>query len=282
MVLLALILGTNLRLTPQGVSQVATSALLVLFVGGASSLAYAGSRILESILGALVGVGVNALLAPPSYLPEARAAQQALAQAIAQCLADLAAGLRQGLTPERAGAALTQARALDGRLVTVQAALARAEESLKYNIRGRGQREQLARYQRSGVALDRATRQARGLARTLPNLLDGGRVPNSGAGLSAPGALDAACADLLAALAAAVVQATTAAHAGGPATLDVQAALTGSARCRQAVERAAHAQAPPLPLETWMHLGAFLAYADRMAVDLAAAAEIASAPVGEF
>ena len=78
LVLLSLALGSRLKLGPQAVTQVAVSAMLVLFTGNAHTLSYAGSRIVESVVGAVVGVSINALLVPPSSLPKARAALRAL------------------------------------------------------------------------------------------------------------------------------------------------------------------------------------------------------------
>lgn len=59
----ALVVGNLLRLGKQ-VNQVAISALLVLALG----TAYGGARLVDTLLGAVLGVLVNALLAPPSHV----------------------------------------------------------------------------------------------------------------------------------------------------------------------------------------------------------------------
>ncbi len=175
LVLLSLIVGARLRLGPQAVSQVAVSALLVMFVGNASSFSYAGSRIVESIIGALVGVGVNALLIPPSTLPQAWKARQALGEAVAAALRDLASAVSAGLTREDAARCLAQARARSGPQSAAIAELEQAETSLRYNVLRRSQSAALARLAADHEALEHAAIQTRSLARALADaLVDGG------------------------------------------------------------------------------------------------------------
>src|SRR5215213_4569946 len=62
-ILIALVIGHLLRLGKQ-VNQVAISALLVLALG----TGYGSVRIVDTLLGAVIGVLVNALLAPPTHV----------------------------------------------------------------------------------------------------------------------------------------------------------------------------------------------------------------------
>jgi len=78
MVLAALLVGRSLHLGPQGTPQAAVSALLVTILGAHTAWAYAWARVVETALGAAVGVLVTALVIPPNYLPEGEAALQAL------------------------------------------------------------------------------------------------------------------------------------------------------------------------------------------------------------
>lgn len=69
-----LLLGQWQRLGSQGV-YAATGALFVL-TGGQVTVAASGARIAEAVFGAVVGVVVNALIRPPVYLRDTRAALQ--------------------------------------------------------------------------------------------------------------------------------------------------------------------------------------------------------------
>lgn len=265
LVLLALVVGANLRLSPQGVSQVAVSALIVMVVGGSGSIEYAGARILESIVGAVIGVVVNAILIPPSYLPEARAALQAVAQAVADGLTGLSGDLATGLSPTQAAGYLVQARAAGGPLKAAQAALERAATSLKYNPLRRGDQAALDRYQQELARLEHSVLQLRSLARVLADAVDS---PPEAIRWAEPGPLGRALADLLAALAAVV------AHFPGDAAVLAGTWASGASaraefdRCRAVVDRAAQAQQPALTPAGWMHLGALLATVDRLCADL--------------
>src|SRR5262249_20094200 len=70
-VLVAQLIGRLLRLPQVGSAQVVTTALLVLTVGGVTSFTYGVGRVVETLVGALVGVAINALLVPPTHLSAA-------------------------------------------------------------------------------------------------------------------------------------------------------------------------------------------------------------------
>ena len=262
LVFLALVLGANLHLSPQGVSQVAVSALIVTFVGNAGSLSYAGARISESIVGAVVGVLINALLVPPTYLPEARAATDQLGTVVAQVLQTLAAALSTGLSHEQAVAALHEARALHGPLTSARAAVERAATSLKYNPLRRAQRVQLTQAQHNLTTIEHAVLQTRSLARVLAD--SGGDAPDGALDWTSASRLGNTVGALFAALATVVSQSTAIPDPAATAQM-----LKFSAACRQAVAEAATAMTPPLTPTAWMHLGALLATTDRMQHDLA-------------
>lgn len=167
LVLVSLVLGSALRLGPQGVPQVAVSALLVVAVGGSSTVGFAFARIAETIIGALVGIGVNALLAPPSLLEPARDAVDAHAAALSRVLADLAAAIRQGLTAPAAASVLEEARASDAALRAAETAHQRTETAHRYNLWKRAERPLV---ERLGLALrtqERVAMQVRGVVRTI-------------------------------------------------------------------------------------------------------------------
>jgi uncharacterized membrane protein YgaE (UPF0421/DUF939 family) len=278
LVLLSLVVGARLRLGPQAVSQVAISALLVMFVGNASSFSYAGSRIVESIVGALVGVAVNALLIPPSTLPQALKARQTLGEAVAAALHGLASALSDGLTLESAARSLSQARALSAPRAAAAAEMDRARTSLRYNMRRRAQLAAMARLEADNETLEHAVIQTRTLARALGDALaentKGEGHAKAGEGETTPrwpalASLDTAVAALIDALATSVER--FAGSPGGPSP-DLGAALAEAARRRHAVDLAVRAGLPKLTPDAWMRLGALLASADRMWADLSEAA----------
>lgn len=185
LVLLSLAVGTRLRLGVSGIPQVAISGLLVLIIGSLTRTEYGLWRISETLVGAVVGVGVNALVVPPSHVPEARRALAGFAAAQAALFRGLAADLGAGWGPVAARARLEEARAMAGRVHGVMAAVARAQESLRYNPFGRRQRVELARLQGALRALERAAVEGRGMARTLHDAAVGAGAGEAGAATGA-------------------------------------------------------------------------------------------------
>ncbi|MCH0565675.1 MULTISPECIES: aromatic acid exporter family protein [unclassified Streptomyces] len=117
------------------VPEVAISAMLVLGVTTVGDTAWA--RVLETLIGAVVGLGVNVLLPPPVWVGEAGESIEGLARRMRQLM--LRVGEQAaGRTPfELAAARLHEARRLDHAIVEVDAALRQAEDSLRLNPRVR-------------------------------------------------------------------------------------------------------------------------------------------------
>src|SRR4029453_1398649 len=70
-VVVAMLVAWALKMTPGTANQVAISAMLVLALG-ASSPEYALDRVLETLIGAAIGIIVNALIVPPVAIAPAR------------------------------------------------------------------------------------------------------------------------------------------------------------------------------------------------------------------
>jgi uncharacterized membrane protein YccC len=102
LILLALAVGNLLRLGRQ-VNQVAISAVLVLALG----TGYGSVRIIDTLLGAVVGVLVNALLAPPTHVRSAAVEIVRVAEDLGLLLADMGNGLRPASTRRRRGTGCT-------------------------------------------------------------------------------------------------------------------------------------------------------------------------------
>ncbi|OSZ59905.1 hypothetical protein OQI_13850, partial [Streptomyces pharetrae CZA14] len=117
------------------VAEVAISAMLVLGVTAVGD--YAWARVLETLIGAVVGMGCNLLLPPPVWVGEAGESIEGLARRMRQLMLRVGEEAA-GRTPvERAAERLHEARRLDHDIVQVDAALRQAEDSLRLNPRVR-------------------------------------------------------------------------------------------------------------------------------------------------
>jgi hypothetical protein len=271
LVLVALAVGTRLRLGPQGVSQVAISALLVMVVAVEPRVGYAWHRVVETIIGAVVGVAVNALLAPPSNLPAVRAAVRALADELAAILDHLADGAAAGLTGAAGAAALERARAAASLAAAADTALERAGTSQRFNLFGRRERATLAGYAARVHALDHTAIQVRGVARTLRDAV--GAVADAPPPWLAPAALGTPLAAALRATAEVIRAVPEDLTAGpGPTPPTGVAASVAAERARRDVVNVA-AASPVLHPPDWLPLGAVLTDLGRIVADLAPAAE---------
>lgn len=278
-VLLSLMTGSLLRLAPAAVTQVAVSSLLVVAVGGQSSVGFAWHRIAESIIGVAVGVAVNFLLAPPSFLGEARAAARSHADALADALDRAASAIRTGMTPGEAAATLEAARASDARLRAAQTALLRTENAHRFNIWARGERPAVARLGYEVRTLERVGMQSRGVIRTVEEAvaLAAPGVP----GWLAAGAFDGRLADLMTA-AAAALRAFPGEMDRPPGEPDeaFASALREAAQLRAAVADDPGAMRLGDRSGEWVQLGSVLADLDRIRRELETAAAAAPGSSG--
>ncbi|GLW46623.1 FUSC family protein [Streptomyces sp. NBRC 14336] len=135
LVILASLAVGHLVRVDEYVPEVAISAMLVLGVTSVGDTAWA--RVLETLIGAVVGLGCNLLLAPPVWVDEAGESIEGLARRVRQLMLSMGEEAA-GRTPvERATARLYEARRLDHDIVEVDAALRQAEDSLRLNPRVR-------------------------------------------------------------------------------------------------------------------------------------------------
>ncbi|MFE1248070.1 aromatic acid exporter family protein [Streptomyces sp. NPDC058766] len=119
------------------VPEVAISAMLVLGVTSVGDTAWA--RVVETLIGAGVGLACNLLLAPPVWVEEAGESIDGLARRLRQLMLRMGQEAA-GHTPtyaDRAAERLHEARRLDHDVVDVDAALRQAEDSLRLNPRVR-------------------------------------------------------------------------------------------------------------------------------------------------
>jgi hypothetical protein len=160
----SLVIGRFLRLGAH-LLEVPISAMLVLAVGGAEGAAL--DRIYETLIGACVGVAVNALIAAPLYVQPASDALGELAERMATFLRQLADQLGAGWSRDAADGMLDEARRLGGEVARVDRILSRAQESARLNPRGTQAREALPRLRTGLTGLEHTYITIRNLCRSL-------------------------------------------------------------------------------------------------------------------
>ncbi|WP_457751408.1 FUSC family protein [Streptomyces mirabilis] len=132
-----LLLAQWRRLGSQGI-YAATGALFVL-TDGRVTLVTSGARIAEAVFGAVVGITVNALVRPPVYLRDTRAALKDAADEAERILSAVAQALADGEWEEHSARAWHERALRLGRLVDqARSAIGWSRESMRGNHRGLG------------------------------------------------------------------------------------------------------------------------------------------------
>jgi uncharacterized membrane protein YccC len=138
-----LLIAWVLRLAPGAASQIAISAILVLALGPATP-DYAADRIVETLLGAIVGIVVNVLLVPPVAIGPARDATARLRAELSASLERLAGALTGVRTRAQLEELMLEARLLRPMRDSTAAAITAGSESLTLNPRAGTHRAELA------------------------------------------------------------------------------------------------------------------------------------------
>jgi hypothetical protein len=131
-ILIALGVGQLVRVG-DFVNEVAISGMLVLGVTQLASQAW--DRVVETLVGAAVGLAFNLVFAPPVWVDPAAESIEDLARRMHALLGAMGRELDVPPVVERIEARLYQARALDQYVAEVDDALRRAEDSLRLNPR---------------------------------------------------------------------------------------------------------------------------------------------------
>jgi len=170
-VVVCILVGWALRLSPVSASQIPISAMLVLALG-ATAPGYALDRILETFIGAGVALLVNAIIVPPVLVAPARDAIGLLAHEVADTFDRLLHALE---VPQRT-ADLTElmikARLLRPMLESADKAIAQANESLMLNPRQAKLRRGLDSDQKMIDRLPTLVTRAIGMTRALHDHYD--------------------------------------------------------------------------------------------------------------
>ncbi|MCZ4606026.1 aromatic acid exporter family protein [Streptomyces sp. Lzd4kr] len=167
LIVAALAVGHLVRVN-EYVPEVAISAMLVLGVTTVGDTAWA--RVLETLIGAVVGLGFNLLLAPPVWVDEAGESMEALARRLRQLMLRIGEEAAGRPAYEQAAARLHEARRLDHDIVEVDADLRQAEDSLRLNPRVRDSLLHRVVLRTGLDTLEICTVVLRVLARTLTDL----------------------------------------------------------------------------------------------------------------
>lgn len=163
-VAVSLVVGRLLRLG-QHLLEVPISAMLVLAVGGAKGVA--AGRVSETLIGAAVGIAVNAVIAPPLYVQPAGDALGELADRMGAFLRGLAVALGSGWSRAAADRWLDDARALGAEVARADRTFSRAEQSARLNPRGARAREAQPRLRTGLTGLEHCYASLRSLCRAL-------------------------------------------------------------------------------------------------------------------
>lgn len=167
----ALAVSWALRLTPGSANQIAISALLVLAIGS-STPGYAVLRVVETIIGAVIGIVVHLVLVPPVVLAPARSALDELGEETARTMERLAAALTIQRTRSQRRTLMVAARQLRPLHDVAAEALDEADESLALNPRGRRHRDTVEAMRESLVLLGKVGTQVRGMTRAYVDHYD--------------------------------------------------------------------------------------------------------------
>ncbi|WP_449283911.1 FUSC family protein [Leucobacter sp.] len=138
-----LALGWLLRMTPSAANQIVVSALLMIALGGLD-LHYGVERLVETLIGALIGVAVNALVVAPVRTLPVHEALVSLTEDAAAALRRIADALDAPRDDDWLEDMHLEARALQTERARVHGLLRQARESLRLNPRSPRYRTGLA------------------------------------------------------------------------------------------------------------------------------------------
>ena len=169
----ALLIGRWRLLGDHGI-QVPTMVLLSLITVNGTDTEFTSLTIVETVLGGIVGVAVNAVVLAPMHLDEPRDALRDLTSRVQEVLGDVAAGLREGWDADRARRWYHHATDLGDRVPEALLAVETGRESTRWNWRHRLRPALIDwdGYLRTVEAVRRAQWQVAGIARTLVDAAD--------------------------------------------------------------------------------------------------------------
>jgi uncharacterized membrane protein YgaE (UPF0421/DUF939 family) len=249
------------RLPAAAARQVPISMLVVLAALAAHDQTSSWRRVVDTLLGAVVGASVTLVL-PASRVKDARQTLARLGEALGAGLDAMSEGLRAPWSADQTTAWRIEARTTRERLVAQAVeAIGNSREAATWNVRDRRHVDELARYEE---VLPRFERTAIGVSVISRGLDDHARlVDTARAPMRALSALLAASAHLVRAVLDDVLG-----RAAAPGGIDDALAAVHAERA--ACVRAAQRRAETVAAEEWLSYAAILVQIDRIVVDLSA------------
>lgn len=169
-ILVAMTVGWLLRMSATSTNQIAITALLMIALGG-SEIGYGFERLVETAIGAAIGVIINALVVAP-VRTTTHAEITSLALNAARALERLADALAAPRSDEWLEDMLIEARKLQAERAQVHASLRHARESLRLNPRGRRHMQLLTEDDALFQKLQPITIQIIGMSRAVYDLYE--------------------------------------------------------------------------------------------------------------
>ncbi|MGW5433622.1 FUSC family protein [Streptomyces sp. NPDC004059] len=170
---LIVVLLTGGRRNGEDRLQVASTAVISLTAAAAAPVGHVVVPAVSTLAGATVGVAVNALVFPPTYLSQSDAAVRGLARCTGTLLRDMGRDVREGRSASHVHLWLERARELERQVSDARDEVQKAAESLRWNARAAAHRQHMsAVYEYAFEVLHRASFRVRGIARTLADSLD--------------------------------------------------------------------------------------------------------------
>jgi uncharacterized membrane protein YgaE (UPF0421/DUF939 family) len=257
-----------LRLPAASARQIPISVLVVLSTVTPDRVSFGGLRLLDTLIGAAVGVIVS-LAFPASRLVDARQTIERLGDSLAVLLEDMGAGITEPWTTEQTGDWRRRARTTRERLVAQAAeAVGQGRESARWNVRDRRHIDALGRFEDELPQLRRAAIGVSVISRGLDDQAH--LAPAAHAPMRAMGALLTALAGLIRAFAGELL--------GTAGSTDVGAAVDEvrmrRERCTHAASRRArvaldHEDGAEVDDESeWLDYAALIVQVDRITSDL--------------
>lgn len=159
-ILLSMVVGIRLNLKPEGLSQVAGTAIIVLVVRSTTEerSLYAVTFLADTLMGSVVGLAVNSLLFPPDYLPGVRRTLDLAIARVTDVLDSLATMVVDGFSLDETNLLDTAIRQVSDDLGEVESSLEQATEALRFNIMAAEQRVRLGHFQSVQRRLSEAVR----------------------------------------------------------------------------------------------------------------------------
>lgn len=150
----ALLVARRHRLGDSGL-QVPTTALLAMTIAGGVQETALEARVVETLVGGVIGAAMNLLVRPPVHLRSGREAVATTASGVAWLLRSVAEGIRGEWSEEDARDWLERARRLDGLVRDARSTTEQGREGLRGAVRSGGDKWRDLRSQIQQVGVQR-------------------------------------------------------------------------------------------------------------------------------